>query len=281
MTEKTRGNALLRYWELLVEYLKHQTGRVVLLAILSLSSIAIKLINPQIVSFFLDSAETGTSFESLITAGGIFMGLAILGQVLQIMVTYMGENVAWTATNMLRADLALHCLKLDMSFHKQHKPGELIERVDGDVNQLAHFFSQMVIRLGSNLLLIFGVLVLLWVQNWAIGLSITLATMLGLSVLNYLNKITVPRWQATRESAAQLFGFIEQQGDIQLAGFGQFGQRIERRADIREGGLRQPPQIGAQPLCQAGVLAGGLQQLAGNLYPDGLQAGFDGGQVDE
>jgi ATP-binding cassette subfamily B protein len=162
------------------------------------------------VSYFLDAAESGTNFENLITAGSIFMGLAILGQILQILVTYLGENIAWTATNMLRADLALHCLKLDMSFHKKYKPGELIERVDGDVNQLANFFSQMVIRLGSNLLLILGVLVLLWVQNWAIGLSITAATFLGLSALNYLNKITVPRWQAVRETEAKLFGFLEE-----------------------------------------------------------------------
>jgi ATP-binding cassette subfamily B protein len=210
MSEKKQPNALLRYWELLVEYLRYQTGRVILLAVLSLSAIAIKLVNPQIVSYFLDAAEAGTDFDKLITAGAVFMVVALFGQVVQVLVTYLGENVAWTATNMLRADLALHCLKLDMSFHKQYKPGELIERVDGDVNQLANFFSQMVIRLGSNLLLIIGVLALLWVQNWAVGLSITVVTMLGLAALNYLNKITVPRWQATRESAAQLFGFLEE-----------------------------------------------------------------------
>jgi ATP-binding cassette subfamily B protein len=210
MTEKKQKGSLARYWDRLIEYLRYQRGRVILLAILSLSAIAIKLINPQIVSYFLDAAESGTSFENLITAGGIFMGLAILGQVLQILVTYLGENVAWTATNMLRADLALHCLKLDMSFHKKYKPGELIERVDGDINQLTNFFSQMVIRLGSNLLLIIGVLVLLWVQNWAIGLSITAATFAGRSALNYLNKIVVPLWQAVRESEAQLFGYVEE-----------------------------------------------------------------------
>ena len=210
MTDKKQTNTLALYWSLLVEYLKYQKGRVLLLALLSLSSIAIKLINPQIVSYFLDSAEAGTSFDKLITAGGIFMGLAVLGQIMQIFVTYLGENVAWSATNLLRADLALHCLKLDMSFHKKYKPGELIERVDGDVNQLANFFSQMVIQLGSNILLIFGVLVLLWYQNWVIGLSITAVTILALSTLNYLNKITVPRWQTARESAAQLFGYLEE-----------------------------------------------------------------------
>ena len=52
----------------------------------------------------------------------------------------------------------LHCLRLDMSFHKAHAPGELIERLDGDVTALGNFFSQMVIRLFGNALLAMGVL---------------------------------------------------------------------------------------------------------------------------
>ena len=46
----------------------------------------------------------------------------------------------------LRADLAEHCLYLDMSFHNARTPGEMIERVDGDVNVLANFFSLLALR---------------------------------------------------------------------------------------------------------------------------------------
>ena len=130
-----------------------------LLAFLVLGSIGLQLINPQLVRRFLDAAETGRTVDELVRTAVFFTGVAVLAQLFMLAGTYVGEIVAWTATNNLRADLALHCLKLDMSFHKTHKPGELIERVDGDVNQLANFFSQLIIQLGSNLLLVFGVLV--------------------------------------------------------------------------------------------------------------------------
>jgi ATP-binding cassette subfamily B protein len=97
-----------------------------------------------------------------------------------------------------------------MSFHKQYKPGELIERVDGDVNQLANFFSLLVVRLGGNLLLVVGILVLLWVQDWRFGLPLTFVAILGLLALNRLNTLTVPRWQAFREVEAKLFGYLEE-----------------------------------------------------------------------
>ena len=39
------------------------------------------------------------------------------------------EYLGWTATNQLRYDLTLHCLKLDLPFHYARTPGVLIERV--------------------------------------------------------------------------------------------------------------------------------------------------------
>ncbi|MBE2198270.1 MAG: ABC transporter ATP-binding protein [Anaerolinea sp.] len=196
--------------------MRPQKGRVALLAGLILGSITLQLINPQLVRRFLDAAGTaetavsGRSLQELTLTAVLFTSIAIIAQLVLLAGTYVGEVVAWTATNNLRADLALHCLKLDMSFHKTHKPGELIERVDGDVNQLATFFSQLIIQLGSNLLLVFGVLVLLWREDWRVGASVTAVALLGLVVLNLLNHHLVPRWQAVRALEADLFGYLEE-----------------------------------------------------------------------
>ena len=58
----------------------------------------------------------------------------------------------------MRIDLADHSLRLDMGFHKDHTPGEMIERLDEDVSALGRFFSQLVVMVGGNLLLVVGVL---------------------------------------------------------------------------------------------------------------------------
>jgi ATP-binding cassette subfamily B protein len=202
--------SLKQYGALLADYLRPQKGSAALLAVLLLGGIGLQLINPQIVRYFLDTTETANGLDRLFGAAALFMGVAIVGQLVRIAATYVGENVAWTATNMLRADLTLHCLKLDMSFHKKYKPGELIERVDGDVNQLANFFSELVLRLVGNLLLVGGVIVLLAWQDWRIGLSIAGVAVVGMLTLSWLNKRTIPRWQALREVDAQLFGFVEE-----------------------------------------------------------------------
>ncbi len=52
----------------------------------------------------------------LLSTALAFIGVALLQQVMSVSVTYLGENVAWTATNALRAELAWHALNLDMKF---------------------------------------------------------------------------------------------------------------------------------------------------------------------
>ena len=54
--EKKANIALKQYWQLLVNYLTPHKGQVSLLAFVSVLNIAFKLINPQIVKYFLDSA---------------------------------------------------------------------------------------------------------------------------------------------------------------------------------------------------------------------------------
>ena len=199
-----------QYTSLLAHYLRPQGGRMALLLSLFLTELVLRLANPQLVRHFLDSVATQEPLRQLVLVAGLFTLVAIAAEGLRLAVTYVAEQVAWTATNELRADLADHVLRLDLGFHKQHTPGELIERVDGDVNQLANFFSQLLVALGGNVLLVIGVLLLLWREHWLVGLSITAVSLLGMLVLNWLRRITVPRWQAVRQTDAQLFGYLEE-----------------------------------------------------------------------
>jgi ABC-type multidrug transport system fused ATPase/permease subunit len=128
-----------------------------------------------------------------------------------VAVTYLGEKVAWTATNALRAELAWHCLNLDMSFHNHHTPGELIERIDGDVTQLAKFFSEFVIMLVGNLLLLGGILVVMFLEDWRVGLAFSIYAVVTLLILNRLRDIAILDHKARRQANADLFGFIEEQ----------------------------------------------------------------------
>ena len=202
---------LRQYWELLSRHIQPQKGRFALLAVMLLGSIGLQVVNPQIMRFFIDTALDGGAMQQLTLAAAAFIGIAILQQVVSICVTYLGENVAWTATNALRAELAWHCLNLDMSFHNEHTPGELIERIDGDVTELATFFSQMVVTMFGNGLLLVGILIALLLEDWRAGLAFSVFAVISVLILNRVRDIAITEQKDLRQAEADLFGFVEEQ----------------------------------------------------------------------
>jgi ABC-type multidrug transport system fused ATPase/permease subunit len=198
------------YWTLFAAYLRPQRSRMVLLGALIFGGIGLQLVNPQILRFFIDTARARGSLNALLAAAAIFIGVVIVQQALNVWATYVSENVAWTATNVLRHDLAGHCLDLDMGFHNTHTPGELIERIDGDVTTLANFFSQFVLQLLGSVFLILGIIGVLFAVDWRIGAAITLYALVVTIVLNHLRGISIPHWIAGRQASAEMAGFLEE-----------------------------------------------------------------------
>ena len=202
--------SLRQYRELLSHYLKPQIKWVILMAIVLLAGIAIKLINPQVLRYFLDTSQSGGASGSLTMAAGLFLMFAILQELMSLVTQYITAMVGWSSTNRLRADLALHILRLDMSFHKLRTPGELIDRADGDVTQLSNFLSVFIVNMVGNSLLVLGILLMLFRENTWVGLGMVAYTLVTLLVLRSIQQLAVPRWAAERQSSAMLYGYIEE-----------------------------------------------------------------------
>src|ERR1019366_8808242 len=134
-------------------------------------------------------------------------------------IAYLSEQISWSATNRLRTELMQHCLNLDMSFHNEHTPGALIERIDGDVSLLANFFSQLILQVVNNVILLLGMLLLLMLTDWRLGVAFGCFALLALIAMSKVRNLAIPHWKLARQASAQFFGFLE--------------ERLTGREDIR------------------------------------------------
>ncbi|MDF2627821.1 MAG: transporter ATP-binding protein [Symbiobacteriaceae bacterium] len=235
-----------RYLALLARYLLPQWPKAALLAALLAGGISLQLYNPQILRRFLDNATAGAGAGTLTAQALLFIALALVNQLVTAFARYVGEQVSWTATNDLRADVAAHCLKLDLAFHKSRTSGEMVERIDGDITALSNFFSQMIIDIVGNVVLMAGVLVLLFREDWRAGLTMTLFAVVTLYVLSAIRSFAMPFWSEQRQASAELFGFLGESlsGTEAIRSSGaeghvmyRFGQIIQRlyRLNLRSG----------------------------------------------
>jgi ABC-type multidrug transport system fused ATPase/permease subunit len=201
---------LRRYLSLLITYLKPQWFRVLLMAVFLLANIGLQLLNPQILRYFIDTALANGASLPLLLAALMFIGVALLNQVIAVASSYLSTNIAWTATNQLRSELVAHCLSLDMGFHKERTSGEMIERIDGDVDDLSNFFSQFVVSLLTNTLLLLGILALFFTIHWLVGVVMTAFSVLALLALGRMRRRIVPLWTAERQMSATFYGFLSE-----------------------------------------------------------------------
>jgi len=195
---------------------------VVILALFIFLNLGLQVLTPQIMRQFIDSVTTGTAIPKLVRLSIYFLIAALGQQLVNIITSYYTQNVGWTATNALREDLTRHALNLDMSFHKAHPPGEMITRIDSDINTLNSFFSQFFLKLVGNLLLVIVILVLLFLEDWRLGLVLSIFSAVSLVILTRFRNIAVPHWEAERKAEADFYSFLE--------------ERLAGTADIRANG---------------------------------------------
>lgn len=213
---------IMEYLSLLSRYLRPYKTKVLLLMVLLAGSVGLQLVNPQIVRYFIDAAKSGAAGIYLTEAALAFIGISLVQQVFAIASTYISQDVGWSSTNALREDLLAHCIDLDMSFHKARQPGELLERLDGDVSSLFNFFSKLMFNLINNIALLIGTLVILFLEDWRVGLGIAVFAITAVVALYAIQPIAVKHWASDREANAKFFGFI--------------GEHITCSEDIRSSG---------------------------------------------
>ncbi|WP_248925785.1 ABC transporter ATP-binding protein [Paenibacillus hamazuiensis] len=210
------------YVLLLRSYLTAQWKNMLWLMVLLLAGIGMQLVNPQIIRYFIDTAKAQSDTNLLIYAAALFIGVSLLHQGVTVLATYIGENIGWIATNKLRGDVASHVLRLDMSFHKSNTSGAIIEKVDGDINNLANFFSNFAVSLLSNLLLVAGILVLMFREDWIIGAGMLLFVVFAMFAIQYIRQFAVPHWGRLRQMSSDFYGFL--------------GEHLEGTEDTRANG---------------------------------------------
>ena len=193
---------------LVIRYLTPLWPQTTLLGLLLVLTTGLQVWAPQVIREFIDKAMSDAGLEILLRLAALYTALAVVRHLSSAWGQYIGEDIGWRATNNLRSDLTRHCLGLDMSYHKNHRAGELVERIDGDTGALAGLFSQFVAGVAVNLMLLAATLVFLFRINWLAGVTVCVSSSSALYALWKMREGASPLWAKVREETAQFYGTI-------------------------------------------------------------------------
>lgn len=236
---------------LLAAYLRPERRPLSALVAILVVAMVLPLAGPVLVGRFVDAALAGDPSGVLVGLAVAFLVTTLAADGLALVVTWLSVRLAWRVGNHLRSDLCRHALSLDLDWHGDHSPGELIERIDGDVDAVTRFSSTAVLQLAGNAILVTGVLVVSAFIDWRASVVIGVTVAAAVAVLAHLRRVAVPYYDDEREVQAKLYGDVEERlgglEDLRANGAGRWAEhrlqqhsagwwRTARRAAVRGDG---------------------------------------------
>lgn len=197
-------------WRALLALLRPDARRWVALGVLLAAGSALGLAGPLVVRQIVDRATDGTTAAEMTRLALVFLAIAVVAQVCSVVASWYATTAAWRTTNALRIRMTEHVLGLDHEFHRRHTPGELIQRVDGDVTSVSDFLGRVVPKAFGAAVLVGGMIGVLVVLDWRLAAGMALYVGAAAAV------VVATRHRAVRESSdemgsyARLFGGIEE-----------------------------------------------------------------------
>lgn len=98
----------------------------------------------------------------------------------------------------LRSDLFSHIQRLSFSFFDKRPAGSVLVRVTNDVNSLQDLFTNGAVNVMIDCVQLLGIVVILMLINWKLGLAVMLTVPLMFFVSTKLRKIIRLSWQEVR-----------------------------------------------------------------------------------
>ncbi len=210
-------------------YLGPWGRRFALLGALLVAGTLLQTLGPQLAQRFIDAQRAHAVETALLALALGAIAAAALNALTGVIAAFLGQDIGWAATNRIREDLAGWLLRQDMSFHNLRTPGELIERIDGDLSALSNSFSILLIQVVGGALLMLGTLVALFLADWRMGLALGAFALVALAALIVMRSVAVPAGVNERESSAQFLGFLEERlagvDDVRANGAGAYAMR--------------------------------------------------------
>jgi ATP-binding cassette, subfamily B, bacterial len=174
------------------------------------ASMVLRLSLPLLLGRFADDALAGESADALVRLAVAYVVVALVSEALGLGVVWGSVRLSWRAGNRLRERLAAHALRLEQAWHGRHSPGQLIERIDGDVEAMVVFFSGIAIEIAGNVALIAGMVIVATVIDPWSGLILAVTACVGAAVMIRLRVAAVSAREAERQVNAELYGDLEE-----------------------------------------------------------------------
>lgn len=142
----------------------------ILCALLLITVTMVDLIKPYLIKVVIDDHIKNMNKAGIFNLTMIYLGLVIAGffitYVQMLLLNWVSQKLVYD----MRAHLFDHLLKLPLSFYDKNPVGRLVTRVTNDMKNISDMYTDVLINLLNDVLLLIGTLVIMLTLNWKLAL---------------------------------------------------------------------------------------------------------------
>ncbi|MCH7946741.1 MAG: ABC transporter ATP-binding protein [candidate division Zixibacteria bacterium] len=143
-------------------------------------------------------------FEPIIVLGLAIVAIQLATIVMQYYQRVMLETVGQDIMLDLKKKLFEHVLSLDVSFFDKNPVGRLMSRIESDTESLRLLFTNTVVLVIGDLLLIFGIFAVMFYKEWRLALALLTVMPVLIIMIWIFHKLTSHRFLIVRKRMAEV-----------------------------------------------------------------------------
>ncbi len=200
-------------WKILgriMRYVKPYNKTFVIAVFLTIFLAVVSLSQPILIERTLDHYIMGNNYNGLLLMVILMVVLLAVQTATQYFQTYLTNALGQSVIRDLRVDVFRHVTSLRLKYFDRTPIGMLITRTVSDLETIADIFSEGLISIAGDMLLVVSIVIYMLVQDWKLTL-ITLAPIPFLLVATYIFKEAIKSsFQDVRTHVAQLNTFLQE-----------------------------------------------------------------------
>lgn len=168
-----KGNVSRKVFKRLLKYARPYRLQLILAFIFTLGITAVALSRPRIISMMVQKYIDESQDASMLLFWTIVVIVLLLIEAMfQFFSAYFANLLAQNVINDLRKKLFSHLISFRMKYFDKSPIGSLVTRVVSDIEAISEVFSQGLIQILGDLVLLSGIVVMMLVINWQLALVV-------------------------------------------------------------------------------------------------------------
>ncbi len=172
MTDRERNMSDREIIGRLLRYAKPYWKSFVAVFFVMLFSIVYEVISPLIMAYITDIIKSDFALKDLFVAVGVYAGVLIVSLICTYIQAMILQKMGQKILSQIRLDVFTHIETLSHEQLNNIPVGKLVTRVTNDPNAISFMFTNIIVTLAKNCMVIVGILVAMLLLNYALTLMV-------------------------------------------------------------------------------------------------------------